>query len=109
MAFGDIFPTVVPVTVADGATVSGAVDLRGRQLCGVYLPSTAEGTTLGFQVSDALAGTYLTLMSAGAAVSLTVAASRYVALDPNLFLGVRFLKLVLGTQTGASIINLAIR
>jgi hypothetical protein len=95
------------VTVANLGTVSNGVDLKGRQLCGVSIPTGLEGTTLGFQVAaDAVDGSYRTLMSGGVALSVTVAADRYVALDPNVFAGVRFVKLVVAAQTGAIVIEL---
>jgi hypothetical protein len=97
------------VTVADAATDSGAIDIADREVCGVTVPTGLEGTTLGFKVATALAGTYNPLMSAGAAVSLTIAASRYIALDPALFRGVRFLKLVLAAQTGPITLTLHTR
>lgn len=98
------------VTVADGATESGAVDLKGFTPVGVSIPTGLEGTTLGFKVaSDAIGGTYRTLMSGGSAVSLTVAADRYVALDPNVFAGVRFLKLIIAAQTGAIVLEIHVR
>lgn len=95
--------------VADGQTTSGEVNLQGSTLCGVFLPSGMEGTSLAFTVSDQPGGTFLALTDAGDAVSYTVAASRYVALNPSLFAGVRYLKLVVGSQTGAVTVVLATR
>ena len=96
-------------TVANGATDSDATDLQGHTLCGVFLASTFDGTTLGFKVSDSLAGTYVVMHDGSSDVSKTVAASRYVALNPSDFAGVRFLKFVAGSQTGATVITLATR
>ena len=83
-----------------GTTPAAGTDLGGRLLVGVTIPAGLDGTSLGFAVAATLNGTYNTLMYGGAAVSITVAASRYVALDPGLFAGVRFVKPVLATQTG---------
>lgn len=101
---------VQSVTVADGGTESGVIDLNGAALVGVGLPSTFDNTTLGFTVCDTTDGTYLPLVynegaSMGSNVSLTVAASKYVPLNPNWFLGVKFCKLVTASQTGATIIK----
>jgi hypothetical protein len=94
-------PALQNALVPDTLTTPAAgTDLGGRILVGVTIPAGLDGTTLGFTVAPTLGGTYNTLMSAGVAVSLTVAASRYVALDPTLFVGVRFVKPVLGAQTG---------
>lgn len=95
--------TVVPDA---GTTPVAGTDLGGRTLVGVTIPAGLEGTTLTFTVATALGGTYNTLQTAAGAYSITVAASRYVALDPNVFAGVRFVKPVLGAQTGAITLTL---
>lgn len=94
---------VVPDTLT---TPAAGVDLRGRVLVGVSIPTGLEGTTLGFAVAPTLAGTYLTMQTDAGAYSVTVAASRYVALDPNKFRGVRFVKPVVAAQTGAITLTL---
>lgn len=103
-------PALLPVTVPDTLTTPAAgLDLKGRVLVGVFLPAALDGTTLGFTVAETLAGTYVSLMSAGSVVSITVAASRYIALDPDVFRGVRFVKPVVGAQTGAAVLTLVAR
>jgi len=93
-------------TVTNGSTTTtDGIDLEGKTLCGVTLDSGFDGTTLGFTVATTLAGTYNTLMSSGSSYSETVAASRYVALDPSKFAGVRFIKPVVGSQTGSTTIT----
>jgi len=99
------FPTA---TIASGGTTSGAIDCEGATLCGVFLPSTFDGTTLGFTAATSAGGTYFTLHSDGAALSLTVAASTYVALDPSIFAGVRHVKFVAGTQSTTDTILTAV-
>lgn len=100
-------PVLQDAVVANGGTTPTAgTDLGGRLLVGVTIPTGLDGTSLGFAVATELDGTYNTLMYGGAAVSLTVAASRYVALDPGLFAGVRFVKPVLAAQTGAITLKL---
>ncbi len=98
-------------TIADSGTVSGEVDLSGCTLCGVFLPSTFDGTTLKFQAATESGGTFVAVVDgAGADVSKTCAASKYLPLNPADFAGVRFLKLVAGTgQTGATVLTLAVR
>lgn len=100
------------VTITSGQTQSGAVDLDGTTLCGLLLPSTFDGTTITFQTSDTLAGTYVDIQDGtGASASVTCAASKYIALDPLAFAGIRFLKLTAGTSqsTTDTIIILATR
>ena len=93
MAFA--FKTI-DVTIASGAATSGAVDLSDLALCGVILPATFDGTTLGFTVATTADGTYYTLRNAstGTDVAFTATASKYMALDPALFAGVRYVKAV---------------
>ena len=98
-------------TVATGQTTSSEVDIADCLLLGVILPAEFDGTTLGFTVSTTTGGTFYTLRdgAGAAAVSYTVAASSYVALDPGLFAGVRYVKIVLGSQTGATAAKLVCR
>lgn len=85
-------------TVANGGTKSAGVDITGFALCGVILPSTLDGTTLSFEVSTDDT-TYYVLRDTAGDISLTVAASRAVALDPALFSGFQYVKIVLATQS----------
>ncbi len=88
-------------TITNGNTTPTAgVDLEGKTLCGVTLDSGFDGTTLGFTVATTLDGTYNTMHNGTADYSKTVAASRYVALNPADFAGVRYIKPVTGSQTG---------
>lgn len=98
--------TVTSVTVADGQTTTPAVAVEGMKVLGVYIPTGLDGTTIGFTACDTLAGTYLSVQDSGGAISYTVAASRYLALDPAKFLGIAYLKIVLGSQTGAIVLKL---
>lgn len=86
------------VTITVGGPTSAALDCEGYTPCGVILPSTFDGTALTFSVATTSGGTYYSLCSGGAAYSITVAASQYVALDPSIFAGVRFLKFTSGTN-----------
>lgn len=98
------------VVIADAATESDAEDMEGETLVGAYLPASEEGTTLSFKACATADGTYVPVHdTAGDLVEYTVASSRYVPLDPVTFAGIRFLKLVLGTQTGAATIVLSTR
>ena len=100
------------VVVANGETSSSEVDLSDLLLCGVYIPAVVEGTTLTFTVSNATGGTFLPMWTAasGAVVAYTIDATGcYVALDPSLFAGVRYVKAVLGSQTGDVTLTLTLR
>ena len=84
--------------IANGGTVSAEVDLGdGFMLVGVSTP-TLTGTALTFQVATASGGTYRAMeKDDGNAYSLTVESSKYYPVNPDHFLGVRFLKVVSGS------------
>lgn len=99
------------VTIANGGTISPAVDLNGHGLCGIYLPAAFTGTAITFLASDLLAGTYRTVQDgAGSALTKVVSAGVYVPLDPADFAGIRYLKIVSNAaEGGARILTLAAR
>lgn len=101
----------IETIIADSATTSSEIDLGGKTLVGITFPAGIDGTALTFTVSPTSGGTFVGLITtAGAAVSYTYAASKYMAIDSALFNGVRYLKLVSGTsQTGASTITLHVK
>lgn len=76
--------------------------ISGFSLVGISLPAALTGTALTFTVCNTLAGTYVPLYNAAGVVSYTVAASRYVAIDPKDFQGVAYLKIVSGSAEGAA-------
>lgn len=89
------------VTIANGQTVSALITTGGFSLCGILLPAAFTGTTLTFLVCNTAGGTFQPLYNSAGAVSYTVAASRYIAIDPKDFAGVAFLKIVSGSAEGA--------
>lgn len=102
------------VTIANGATQSNAIDLFGYTICGIFIPSTFDGTTLTVQVAPTAAGTYVNAQAASSAstvLTLTVAASQYVPIE-NLAVvkGWRHIKLTSGTSqsTTDTILTLAV-
>ncbi len=92
------------VAIANGAQLSAAINTGGLALCGIILPAAFTGTTITFEVSDALAGTYVPLKSttSGSALSYTVAQATYCAIDPKDFQGVQFLKIKSGSAEGGA-------
>lgn len=92
-------------TIASGQTTSGAVDLGGTMLCGVFLPATFDGTTLKLQAAPTIDGTYVAVENgAGTPAEITLTASghsKYVPVkeaDFPLMRGLRFIKLVAGSS-----------
>lgn len=66
---------ITPVTVTVGQNDSAAFDTAGARNMGLIVPSTFDGTTIRFKVSDTLGGTYNTLYDIlGVAVSVKVSA-----------------------------------
>jgi hypothetical protein len=90
------------VVIATSTTVSSEADLGAKRLVGIHIPSTFDGTQITFQTATSSGGTYNQIITsaAGAALTFTVAASKYVALsdaEAAYFAGVKFLKIVTST------------
>jgi hypothetical protein len=103
-------PGTRSVAIANGLTTSGALDLADNTLLGIMMPAAFTGTTLTFTAS-ADGVTYAALYdSTGAAVSVTVSTSRYIYIDPVIFAGVRYVKIVSGSaESGARTLALVVR
>jgi hypothetical protein len=90
-------------TIASGQTTSAEVDLGGTEIVGLQLPASFTGSSITFQVATASGGTYQDMKDgAGNSVSKTVSQGQYIAIDPALFRGIRFVKLVSGSSEGAA-------
>lgn len=91
------------VTIASSGTTSGAIDLGEWLIAGIITPSALTGTAFTFTASDTEDGTYNACHdSSGTAISVTVAASRHVLIEPQTFAGARWLKIVSGSAEGAA-------
>lgn len=92
-----VHEAVITCTVTVAGTTSAAVDLAGFRNLGLIVPSTFDGTTITFTVSDTLAGTYVALYDiTNTQVGMTIAASRAYDLPGELCVW-RFLRIVCGT------------
>lgn len=95
------YPSVITndlsATIASSGSLSGAVDLRGTTLSGYIMPSAWTTADLTFQGS--VDGTNFSALydSFGNEINHPVAASRFVALNPADFAGIRYLKIRSGT------------
>lgn len=87
--------------ILSGQPLTAAIATQGLSLCGVKLPAAFTGTALTFLACDTLGGTYIPVYNASGQVSYTVAASRYVAIDPKDFFGISFLKIQSNSNEGA--------
>jgi hypothetical protein len=98
------------LTIAASGTESGSLDLYGTTLVGLYMPAAWSVADLSFKASSDNTTFYDVYRDSGSSASITTAASRYVALDPADFAGVRFLKLVSSaTQSASRVITVVSR
>jgi hypothetical protein len=90
-------------TIANGAQLSGAIDLKKCTAAGIFMPAAFTGVALTFFTAPTLSGTYVEIVKLdGTALSQTAAASKYIPLDPAYFAGVRFLKIRSGSAEGGA-------
>jgi hypothetical protein len=102
------------VTIANGASLSGAVDLKGRKLVAIIMPASWTAASLTFQgsVNDT---DYFNVYDGATERALIVAASYYSALNIGDWVGFRYLKIRSGTaasavnQGGARVITLVVQ
>ena len=102
------------VTIANGASLSGAVDLKGRKLVAIIMPATWTAASLTFQgsVNDT---DYFNVYDGATERSATVAASYYSSLDIGDWIGFRYIKIRSGTaasavnQGGARVLTLVVQ
>ena len=88
------------VTIANGASLSGAVDLGGRKLVGIIMPDTWTAAGLTFQGS--IDGTnFFNVYDGSSERTVNVAASYYSALALSDWVGFRWIKIRSGTAASA--------
>lgn len=94
---------VAAASIANGGTTSAAIPTQGLTLVGIQLPAAFTGTTITFQGSvDGTTYQPVYTTTSGTALSYTVAAGHYVAIDPTPFYGLAYIKLVSGSSEGAA-------
>jgi hypothetical protein len=106
----------VPVTIANGASLSAAIDLGGLRLFGVAIPPAWTAASLSFQMSpDGGATWYELLDQAGNAITAAATASSCMTLDPKPFAPLQLIKIRSGlssapvTQTADRALKLILR
>jgi len=100
------------VTIANGATVSGAAVLGGGlQLVAVQCPAALTSTAMTFTGStDGTTYVAVYAMDGAAAYSITVGVDRIVPVDIRCFAGLAYVKCVAGSaEGGARVITLITR
>ncbi|MGB1389984.1 MAG: hypothetical protein ACPG61_13970 [Paracoccaceae bacterium] len=86
------------ITIASGESLSAAINLNGRVIVGIIMPAAWTTAAITMQACDSLGGTYVDVYATGGAeLSITTAASRYVAVDPVNQYGINFAKIRSGT------------
>lgn len=87
------------VTIVDGASLSSAVNLRGRVITGIFIPASWTTASITFQACSSADGTFVDVYdTAGAELTLSAAASStYVSIDIGSLYGINFLKVRSGT------------
>lgn len=92
-------------------TTSDPVMLNGNNLCGFIMPASFVGTSITFNMSDKIDGTFVPVYDdTGTALTYTVSTSRYVRVKPSDFAGIRVLQLVSSSSEAANtVVKLAVR
>lgn len=93
--------TYVTATIANGQTTSAEIEIPGgKTLVGVITPSAFTSTAITFTAATISGGTFVPLYDESTAYSLTVSTSRWHAVKPSAFAGLRYIKLVGGSSEG---------
>lgn len=94
-----INPSTQTATISNGASLSGAIDLAGKTLLGIHMPSAWTTANLTFSVSED-GVTYDDLYdNVGTEKTIIAAASRYIFTTPADLVGIRFVKVRSGTAS----------
>ena len=93
------YPTAV---IAISTTTSAALATGGASLVGCQLPAAFTGTSISFTVATSLGGTYQELDNSSGKVSYTVAAGKYIVINPVDFYGVQYFKIVSNSSEAAA-------
>lgn len=94
--------TVIPVTISSGQTVSTAAHVdAGLTPVAIITPAALTGTTMTVSASIDDVTYYPVYDITGAAYSIPVGTSRYIALPPGDLSGARHIKLTSGSSEGA--------
>lgn len=89
-------------TIASGASLSDAKDMRTKTVVGIVMPATWTAADLTFQVSSDGGTTFREFVGdAGAAVQYQVDAATQIAINPALWRGIDQIKVRSGTSSAA--------
>ena len=99
--FNSLITSDLVTTIANGASVSDAIDLSGTTLCGYIMPSAWTSASITFQASVDGTNFYDLYDQYGTEVTHTVSPSRFVALTPSDMASIRYIKFRSGTAASA--------
>lgn len=98
------FGVLNAVIPGGGGTKTDAVQTGPNCIpVGILTPAAMAGTIITFEVLVQGETTYQPLYNGSSLYSLTVAANRFVALNPDVMMGVQDLKVVSGTSESAGV------
>jgi hypothetical protein len=88
---------VKTATIANGTSLSAAVDLTGLTLVGIQMPSAWTAADLTFEASTD-DGTYDDVYDGALEYSVSAAASRFIRIAPSDLVSAQYLKVRSGTS-----------
>ncbi len=90
------------VTIASSGTASTALTLQGGRIpLAILTPAALTGTEFKFQASID-GNNFFALYNGATELAITVNTSRYIALNPDIFASVRYLKIISGSSESAA-------
>ncbi|WP_027578481.1 hypothetical protein [Bradyrhizobium sp. Ai1a-2] len=88
--------------IANGGSISGAIPIGDKVITGIVMPAGWDAAALTFQVSIDGGVNWSNLFdSSGNEVAFQAAASRFIAVDPTLWIGINHIKIRSGTAAAA--------
>lgn len=96
MVITESFPTMLTSTIALSGSLAASVDLEGKTLLGIIMPSAWTAASLTFSVS-ADNTTFVDLYDSSVEVSVAAGINRFIRLNPNDWVGIRYIKVRSGT------------
>lgn len=96
------------LNMSTGGTVSDVLDTGNKTLCWLGFPAAFDGASITFDVATTAAGTLydLVVTGGGADLTYTVAGGDSISLSPDIFDGVRYVRIT-SSATQNPAINIA--
>ena len=97
----------IDATIANAATTSGAINLEGKKLVGIEIPASFTGATVSFTQCRSEGGTYIPVYNDdGSLYSVTATDAAYVRVNPAVFAGCAFIKVVsASSESGEKVVT----